>query len=402
MSEEQSIKTVALAKCDDYGRVEVCKAVARAIGQLGGIGVFVAPGQKVLVKFNLLNGSAPEKCVTTHPEVVYAVAKILKEHGCAVVLGDSPGSGSLYTEASLRKAYAASGYAKVAEELGVTLNYDTSHQEISAPASQTMKRFPIITPALDADAIVVVSKAKTHSLTYLSGAAKNLFGVIPGLEKPAYHAKLPAPADFSRMIVDLNQLVKPKLQIMDAIIGMEGDGPMGGTPRKIGAVLASGDYSAIDVATCRLMSIDPLKVGTIKTAVERGCLKADFSDVSVIGDDLENLIVRDYKAPATYAGTGIASSNKRDARSRIMLGVASRLANELSQRPIIHLGKCTSCLKCVRSCPVKTIAVVDKKPRISYDKCIKCYCCHEMCDSHAISLERTLTGKVMAKIVTRQ
>jgi len=402
MSGDQGIKTVSLAKCDDYGRDEVCKAVARAIDQLGGIGVFISPGQKVLVKFNLLNGSAPEKCVTTHPEVVYAVAKILKGHGCTVVLGDSPGSGSLYTEASLRKAYAASGYDKVAEELGVTLNYDTSYKEISSPTSQTMKRFPIITPVLDADAIVVVSKAKTHSLTYMSGAAKNIFGVIPGLEKPAYHAKLPDPADFSRMIVDLNQLVKPKFQIMDAIIGMEGDGPMGGTPRKIGAVLASGDYSAIDVATCRLMSIDLLRVGTIKTAVERGCLKADFSDVSIKGDDLESLIVGDYKAPSTYAGTEGDSARKRDSRSRIMLGVASKLANELSQRPVIHLDKCTSCLKCVRSCPAKTIAIVDKKPRISYKKCIKCYCCHEMCDSHAISLERSSAGKVLAKLVVRQ
>ena len=168
------------------------------------------------------------------------------------------------------------------------------------PEGKLMKRFSIIKPALEADAVVVVSKAKTHSLTNLSGAAKNIFGVIPGLEKPMYHANFQNADDFSRVMIELNDAVKPRLQIMDAIMAMEGDGPHSGTPKKIGAVLASGDYSAIDVATARLMSIDPHRASTINAAIERGYLKDDLSDVAVVGDPLESLIVKDFKGPSTY------------------------------------------------------------------------------------------------------
>ncbi len=334
------------------------------------------------MKFNLLQGAAPEKCVTTHPEVVYAVAKLLKEHGCEVLLGDSPGSGIPYSEANLQKAYATSGFDRVAEELGISLNYDVGYRDVPAPNSKMMKQFPIINPVLDCDAVVVVSKVKTHASLFVSGAAKNIFGVIPGLEKPTYHARLQNPLDFARMLVDLNDLVKPKLQIMDAVFGMEGDGPFAGDPRKIGAILASGDYSAIDVATCRLIFVEPAQAPTVAAAVERGHLRDDLSDVSMVGDSPESLIVKDFKRPATYAGHG----RRHDPSSPFAKIIA--LASEYTLRPVIHEDLCVSCLKCVLSCPVKTITVVDEKPVIDYTTCIRCYCCHEMCDSKAISLER--------------
>jgi uncharacterized protein (DUF362 family)/Pyruvate/2-oxoacid:ferredoxin oxidoreductase delta subunit len=397
MSDGGDLKTVSVVRCENYNRENVCAAVRKAIDLVGGVGAFVSPGQKVFLKFNLLQGSAPETCITTNPEVVYAVAKLLKDHGCEVLIGDSPGSGSLYSESNLKKAYEVSGYDKIAQELGVRLNYNVGYREVSAPESTTIKRFPIISPGLDCDALVVVSKAKTHSLTYLSGAAKNIFGVIPGLEKPTYHARLPDPGAFGRMIIDINDIVKPKLQIMDAVMGMEGDGPHAGTPRKIGTVLASGNYSAVDVATCRLMSLDPLRVPTISAAIERGYLKGDMSDISLVGDNLENLIVKDYQCPSTYLGQGGNSGG-----SHRLLRLVFKLVNEYPPRPVIHADRCTRCMKCVRSCPVKTIAVVDKMPRIDYKTCIKCYCCHEMCDSHAITLERTLTGKILAKVVFRK
>jgi uncharacterized protein (DUF362 family)/Pyruvate/2-oxoacid:ferredoxin oxidoreductase delta subunit len=399
LSDGGSTKTVSVVRCDDYDREKTCTAVRRAVDLVGGLGAFVSPGQKVFVKFNLLQGSAPGTCVTTNPTVVYAVAKLLRDYGCEVLLGDSPGSGSLYTESNLKKAYEVSGYDKVAEDLGVRLNFDTGFREVPAPGSRTIKRFPIITPALDCDAVVVVSKAKTHSLTYLSGGAKNIFGVIPGLDKPTYHARLPDPAAFGRMIIDLNEFVKPKLQVMDAVMGMEGDGPHADTPRKIGAVLASGDYNAIDVATCQLMSIDPLRVPTIAAAVERGYLREDMGDVALVGDDAGPLIVRDYRAPSTQLGTGGSSSG---GISRRLMQFAFGLLKEYTPRPVIHADRCIACMKCVRSCPVKTITVAGKKPRIGYKNCIRCYCCHEMCDSHAITLERSLTGRVLAKILVRK
>jgi uncharacterized protein (DUF362 family)/Pyruvate/2-oxoacid:ferredoxin oxidoreductase delta subunit len=393
MSDDKGIKKVSLIKCDDYDRKKVESSVRMAIDLLGGIGAFVSPGQKVFVKFNLLQGAAPEKCVTTHPEVVYAVAKLLKEHGCDVLLGDSPGSGIPYSEANLRKAYAASGFDRIAEELGVPLNYDVGYRDVPAPESKTIKQFPIINPVLDCDTLVVVSKVKTHASLFVTGAAKNIFGVIPGLEKPTYHARLPDPRDFGRMLVDLNELVRPKLEIMDAVFGMEGDGPFAGNPRKIGAILASGDYSAIDVATCRLISVDPMQAPTVAAAVERGFLRKDMKDVSMLGDKWKGLIVKDFKKPATYAGK--APRQVQTSPFAKLIAVAS----EYTLRPVIHEDLCVACLKCVRSCPVKTIAVVDETPVIDYNQCIRCYCCHEMCDSKAISLERNeAAGRELAKL----
>lgn len=390
-------KTVSVVRCEDYGRESVYEAVKKSIGLLGGIGKFVPPGQKVFLKFNMLQGAAPEKCISTHPDVVYAVARILKDYGCHVIMGDSPGSGLPYTENVLKKSYAASGYDKVSEELGIPLNYDTGYTGVSVPSGRLMKRFSIINPALQADAIVVVSKAKTHTLTHMTGGAKNMFGVIPGLEKPAYHANFQNSDDFGRVMIDLNEVMKPRLQVMDAIMGMEGDGPHSGAPRKIGAVLASGDYSAIDVATSRLMSIDPFDVATIRAAIERGYLKDDLSDLAMVGDSPDSLIVKDFKGPSTYARPHKGSINNERG-----LAIVSYLIKESALRPRIISGRCIGCMKCLRSCPMKAITVVNKKPSINYNKCIKCYCCHEMCDEHAIALERSLAGKVISGIMNRR
>jgi len=370
-------KKVSVLRCEDYGRERVYAAVKKSVELLGGLGQFISFGESVFLKFNMLMGSAPETCVSTHPDAVYAVARLLKEHGCQVVMGDSPGSGLMYTESVLRKSYATSGFDKVSEELDIPLNYDTGYERVVAPPGKLMKQFSIIKPAIEADAIVVVSKLKTHSLTYLSGAAKNIFGVIPGLDKPMYHAKFRKPDDFGRIMVDLNELMKPRLQIMDAIMGMEGDGPFRGAPRKIGAVLASGDYSAIDVATAKLMSMDPRKIPTINAAIERGYLRDDFSDIGIVGESLESLICGDFKRPTTYAAPRVVSANSDRFQSFIS-----------SITPRILADTCVGCMKCMRSCPVKAITAVGKKSSIDYTKCIRCYCCHEMCDSYAIVLER--------------
>jgi uncharacterized protein (DUF362 family)/Pyruvate/2-oxoacid:ferredoxin oxidoreductase delta subunit len=295
-------------------------------------------------------------------------------------MGDSPGSGLPYTEDVLQREYAVSGYKEVSQELGIPLNYDTDYGGVDAPSARLRKRFSIIKPAMEADALVVVSKAKTHPLTYLTGAAKNIFGLVPGLEKPVYHAKYRNADDFGRVMVDLNELMKPRLQVMDAIMAMEGDGPHNGSPRKLGALLASGDYSAIDVATARIMSIDPLKVSTISEAVARGYLRSDLGDVVIVGDPLESLIVGDYKPPSTYNDSRTVEAH-RDRLSSFISSIQPRILEE----------RCVGCLKCLRSCPVKAIRAVNKKPSIDYKKCIRCYCCQEMCDDHAIVLERGIS-----------
>ena len=383
-------KTVSLARCDDYSREHVLAAVKKSIDLIGGIDKFASPGQKVLVKPNLLHISEIEKGVTTHPEVVFAVAKLFRNHGCKVIIGDSPGAGMSYKVKTLGKSYAAAGLDKVAQELGVELNFDTGSRSVPNPGGKMIKRFNIINPALDADAIISVSKMKTHLLTYMTGATKNLFGVLPGMEKPTFHGRLPDPDDFSSMLVDLNVLVKPKLQVMDAVMAMEGDGPAGGEMRKVGAVLASGDFSAIDVAACRIMAIDPTAVGTIKAAIGRGLIQGNFSDISFVGEDFEKLIVRDFKKPQTYL-----KPQSKQGKGWSILG---KMARAYALRPEIIKDKCIGCEECKRICPRQAITMKNKKVQISYDRCIRCYSCHETCANDAIRLEKSRAGKIITRV----
>ncbi len=383
-------KQVALVKCSEYEREEVVGAINRSIDLIGGINQFVSPDQRVLLKPNLLSAAKPEKCVTPHPEVVYAVAKILCDRGCKVVIADSPGAGGTYTESTLRKVYEASGLAAVAKELGVELNYDTSYREMSNPNGKLIKRFPIITPAAEADVVVGVSKAKTHLLTGMTGAVKNMFGVLPGIEKASFHGRMQTLDEFSDMLLDISELVKPRLQVMDAVVAMEGDGPNNGDPKRMNAILASSDSSAIDLVEASLMSFDPLCIGTIRAAQRRGLLPQDLSGVEVLGDRVEDLAVVDFKKPAT-----LSASDRLDQR-RIMQTVG-RLARAYALRPEVILNECIGCGRCERGCPKKAIKLVNGKAKIADRDCIRCYCCHEMCPQNAIGLRRSLGGRILAR-----
>lgn len=383
--------TVAVAGCDDYSRNEVDVAVRRAVDLLGGIGRFVSPGETVLLKPNLLQGQEPERCVTTHPAVVAAVARLLIEHGCRVVIGDSPGAGIVYSEANLRRAYARSGYTAVAEETGAVLNYDTSSQVVAFPEGEAMKQFSIITPATEADAIVVVSKAKTHMWTRMTGAAKNLFGLIPGLEKPVFHFRFQDEYAFGRMLVDLNECMKPRLQVVDAIVGMEGDGPQSGSPKKIGVILAGNDSSAVDTVLARLIGMDPLEIGSIKSATARGLL--DPSAVRTVGDDPAKFAVPDFRKPSTYAGGGAGVWR------RVVLAVIRRFGRTYAPRPGVIASSCIGCRKCERICPVQAIVVAEGRATIDLSRCIRCYCCHEMCTEGAVVLSRSLPGRLLARLL---
>ncbi|MCE5337105.1 MAG: DUF362 domain-containing protein [Methanomicrobiaceae archaeon] len=383
--------TVAVVRCDDYVPDEVDTAVRRAVDLLGGTGKFVSPGQRILLKPNLLQGQEPERCVTTHPAVVAAVARLLGEHGCRVVIGDSPGAGIVYSEANLRRAYTRTGYAAVAEETGAALNYDTGFQTVSFPEGEVMKQFSIITPAVAADAIVVVSKAKTHMWTRMTGATKNLFGLIPGLEKPVFHFRFRDEYAFGRMLLDLNECMKPRLQIVDAVMAMEGDGPQDGSPRKIGVILAGSDPSAVDTVLARLIGMDPLEIGSIRSAAARGLL--DPLAVRTVGDDPADFVVPDFRKPSTYAGGGTGVWR------RAVLAVVQRFGKTYAPRPGVTAPACIGCRKCERICPVQAITITEGRATIDLARCIRCYCCHEMCTEHAIVLSRSLTGRLLARLL---
>lgn len=387
-------KSVAIVACEGYGRERALAAVKRSIDLIGGIDRFAKSGQRVLLKPNILMPSSPEKCVVTHPDVVYAVAKLLVDNGCKVIIAESPGAGMMYSAANLKKAYETVGYDQVAKDLEIELNMDIGARDVANPNGVLMKRLRLIEPVFNTDVVVVVSKMKTHLFTYMTGAAKNAFGLVPGMEKPTFHARLQEPDEFARMIVDVNEFVKPSLEIMDAVEAMEGDGPMSGTPRHVGAVLASGSYSALDVVASRIMSIDPKVICTIKSATDRGLLAEDLSDVEMIGDRLESFVVKDFQRPSTFTG-------KKRSGGR-MMKVMAGMIKVYALRPSIVRSMCIGCGKCHRGCPVKAITMKNGKARVNNRKCIRCYSCHEFCDSHAIMLKRSLGGKAVAVMVDRK
>ena len=390
---ETGEKLVAVARCDTYERDEVFAAVKRAVDLCGGIGAFVTPGQTVLVKPNLLQGLAPDRCVTTHPEVVRAVVRLLRECRCRIIIADSPAAAIPYTESGLKRAYAGAGYDLVAQDLGAELNNDTGYTIVPAPAGVVVRQLAIINPALSADTIVVVSKLKTHMWTCMSGGAKNLFGLVPGLEKLSLHARFPDEESFGRMLVDINVLAKPRLQVMDAVFGMEGNGPTSGSPRKIGVILASADYSALDATAARLININPMEICTISAAAERGLYAADGSGIRLVGDDLAQFVVLDYKKPASYQRGG------RGMKRSAILSLMQAIGRWYVPRPEIDASRCKACRKCERGCPMSAITMAGTVPRIDRKKCIRCYCCHEMCTDGAIRLKRSRAGRMMAWVM---
>lgn len=373
---------VALVRCDSYEVDEVRKAVAKGMALIGGAGSFVKPGEKILLKVNLLVGEVPEKCVNTHPAVFKAVAELFVAEGAILQYGDSPGQGSP------RAAAKKSGIADVAEEMNIEMADFKEGREVFFDKGNQNKKFFIANGILDADGVISLPKMKTHALERFTGGIKNQFGCVVGMRKGEFHVKLPDPTDFARMLVDLNACVKPRLYIMDGIVAMEGNGPRGGTPRPMNVLLFSTDPVALDATAGRLINLNPLYVPTTLIGGETGAGTFREDEIEIVGDELKDFICKDFKVERSPVKT--VKKGK----------VVSFLNDRLVPKPVIIAEKCTQCGTCVKSCPVEGKAVnwdngnKTKAPVYDYTKCIRCYCCQEMCPESAIVLKDPIIIKV--------
>ena len=375
------------AKCPTYdSKEEVFKAVRKAVRLAGGLPN--VKGKKVLIKPNLLSDAAPDRAVTTHPSVVWAVAKLVQDAGGIVTIADSPGAGILYTPRTLHKVYSKCGIEEVAKELGITLDYDVGFKECNFPDGVAMKHFTIINQAYNADVIISVCKLKTHMFAHFSGAVKNTFGVVPGLDKPVFHSRFPDFTDFAEMLVDLNELVQPDLVVMDAIVGMEGNGPQGGKPRNVGYILASKSVYGLDISAQTLVAMPPESIATTIAALRRGLV----DEVTVAGDAI--CPIRDFMPPSTYRQEVRESWQKRNIYRRLQ-----RVGKLYSPSPVINEKLCVGCGQCVRICPVKAAHISQGKASFDLTNCIRCYCCHEMCQYDAIIMKRPLVGELIHSFI---
>ena len=382
---------VYAASCPDYGRAEA--VIRRLVADMGGMERFVKPGERILLKPNLLRAAPPESAVCTHPAVVEAVAKLVKEAGGTPVICDSPG-GALHKEAVLRSLFEKTGMAAAAAAAGAELSMDSSTRTVSLPEGKVLRQAEIITPVAEADGVIDLCKMKTHVLMSMTGAVKNLFGVIPGLSKVGYHATHPDHATFADVLLDLTGYVKPRLSLMDGILAMEGDGPgSSGTPRQAGLLLAAANPLALDTAAGAIMNL-PRKDNPVLLAAERrGLTPCRMEDVELIGGTVEELRMADYKFPAS------TKSNLMDFLGPLARPAERLCKKALSQTPRIDGAKCVGCGICAKSCPGQAIAMTapGKKARISQKACIHCYCCHELCPQKAVELHQSWLGRLLTK-----
>jgi len=368
---------VAVEKCGSYEPDEVTRALDAALAHLGGMSAFVKPGQSVLLKVNLLTKAEPDRAVTTHPELVRAVVRQAKVAGARrISIGDSPGGRT--SPASAKAIFEASGMAGVARDEGVDLVLlDDDVVRAAAPGGKLYQHFNLGRAAVDVDVLIDMPRLKTHGFMMMTGAVKNLFGCIPGLEKAQFHVKVPDRDDFGEMLVDLLLACKPALCIMDAVIGMEGAGPAGGTPRHVGAVMASADAVAMDVVAAAIAGFDPMDVYTIAAANRRGLGPKTAEEVATAGADWRELTVKDFVHPSADISRKMPPAIGKWVRARVV-------SRPWLERPDV----CNGCRTCERDCPVDAITMVEGKPDYDYSKCIRCYCCQELCPTHAVGLKQ--------------
>lgn len=367
---------VYVGRCGDYDIDKVQVAIDNCFNALGGIDAYIKPGQKVFIKVNLLMRKRPEEAVTTHPAVVEAVVRAVQGAGGIPVIGDSPGGP--FNERTLRSIYRICGIEEVALRTGAELNYNVAEKEISCPEGKILKRLAIVKAIVDADAVIDVSKLKTHGMAVFTGAVKNMFGVVPGMRKAEYHLKMPNLNDFADMLIDVNLAVKPALAIIDGVVGMEGNGPSAGQPRSIGVIIGSASTFAADVAAASIVGIPLEEIPTIRQAAKRG-LPASLRDIQVLGNSIDAVKVKEFMMPPRR---GVSFLDGKV--PRFLIGV---LRNATMARPIFDYNACMGCGDCAANCPPRAIKMVDKHPQVDLTACIRCFCCQELCPHKAVNIK---------------
>ena len=373
----KAMNTVAIERCGEYDPGRILKTLENMISETGFPDV---KGKRVLLKPNILSGSAPEKAITTHPALVRAVIRLIKSRGAASILvGDSPGVGS--ADKAGRNCMIAGA---VIEEGAEWTPFREEHL-VQAPQGLKQKQFYLTTALKEADILISLPKMKTHEMMYFTGAVKNLFGLVPGLKKSRFHLNYPEKEDFAAMICDILDTVKPDYAIMDGITAMEGPGPGSGYPRDVGLLLASANSPALDMAAASIMGYKTDEIPIFREILGRGRWLSAPEQISYPLLDPEELLIPDFKKVKVLKDTGFF-------KKAVPPSIYKAVRNLYIPRPFFKAGPCILCRKCVEICPAEALTAHSMKDpvkiSIDYSKCIRCYCCHEVCPVDAIRIGR--------------
>ena len=373
---------VVLLPCREYDEEKIYTLLKQGLDFLGGLENLIPKDAKILLKPNLLKKADVEKAVITHPVVVGAFARILRENGYEhIVLADSCGHGT--TQAVIR----GTGMDMYLEKYHIpAIDYSEGVKTVYPQGIQA-KEFILPKELLEQDCVISLSKMKTHALERITGAVKNSYGFIYGFHKAKGHTQYPSADSFARMLIDLNKCVAPKLYVIDGILAMEGNGPGSGDPVPMNVLLMSTDPVALDSVFSRLVYLKPEMVPTNYHGEKMGLGTWKEEEIA--------LLTPDGKISMAEAVKKYGNPDFHVDRTEVRKNIWTRMAGALKvfqKKPYIDADKCVRCGICVQSCPVPGKAVDFRKgkgklPVYDYRKCIRCFCCQEMCPKKAIKVK---------------
>ena len=325
-------------------------------------------GKTVLIKPNLLRSSEAKEGIVTNPALLRAVVEKVETMGPeSIVVGDNPG---LFSYGANEESFKKTGLMDAAMGYYQNIGNESQTVDFNPDFMPTVSPSQIV---LDADIVISLPKFKTHGLTVITGAIKNSYGFLPGAQKAKLHRAAGTPERFHEVIVDVFRLRIPDLFLMDAVVGMEGNGPASPDLRDIGLILASDNAVAMDAVVATMMGCEPGNLRFLQKAKELGLGDYDVSKVEVIGE-LKQL--PDFKLPPLR---GEALSRNEN--------IQEMLHTRTLLRPQADPELCTSCGTCVDQCPVSALSIDNHIPEVDVDTCITCFCCQEICPEKAITLK---------------
>ncbi len=325
-------------------------------------------GKSVLIKPNVLRGSKAEEGIVTHPAMVRAVVEKVEAMGPAsIVVGDNPG---LFSYGANEETFKKTGLMEAAEGYYQNIGNDSEKVAFNPDFTPTVS---ISRAVLGTDIIISLPKFKTHGLTMITGAIKNSYGFLPGAQKARLHKAAGSMKRFHEMVVDVFRLRVPDLFLMDAVVGMEGNGPASSDLRDIGLVLASDNGVALDAVMATMVGCEPGRLRFLQKAKQAGLGDYDLSAIEIIGE-LRQL--PDFKLPPLDGGAILGNE-----------AAQARLHSRTILRPQADPERCTGCGTCIDQCPAGALSLKDCLPHVDPETCIICFCCQEICPEKAITLK---------------
>jgi len=363
---------VSIRKAHDYGRLALSEVIEKLLSDLGGIRTFIKPGDRVLLKPNLLKSARPEQAVVTHPAIMEVLASMVLDCGARPFVGDSPPLGNV------PRVLSKSGCDDFMKRLDVKCVPFQDKISLEFPEGRLFRRIDLAREIFDFDCVINLPKLKTHTQMGLTLAVKNLFGTVIGSDKAGWHLRAGKDYDtFATVLVQIYEKVRPALSLIDGILAMEGNGPNSGTARPVGLIGASADAVALDAVITRLVGFPASSVRTTVLAHRMGVGVGDEQGIELLGDSLEGFPLTNFKPPRSVSMTWNLS---------YWNPVRRFLENYAITRPVIDAASCRSCGICLNHCPPQAITETSDAMIIDRRKCISCFCCHELCANDAIQI----------------